>query len=132
MNGTSHLARWCLFSIDNILIGHGLRERDINGFAPAQSHIKLAVYLHRTGFDTICTTSAFVLIYITRLLFDLDLKITHKALYLLYFGITKESYIRVLSHINHFGSENASRAIQGGEGLVQLSHAPTDGGFTLY
>ncbi len=38
----------------------------------------------------------------------------------------------MVAGIHHFGRQDAGRAIQGGEGLVELSHVPTDGGFALH
>ena len=35
------------------------------------------------------------------------------------------------SHIHHFGRQNARGAVQGRERLIQLGHAPADGGFPL-
>ena len=55
-------------------------------------------------------------------------EITYKAAYLGDLAIGKDTYLLVLSHVNHLGSEYASGTVEGGEGLVELSHFSADGG----
>ena len=38
----------------------------------------------------------------------------------------------MLADLHHLGSQNAGRAVQGGEGLVQLGHVAADGRFPLH
>ena len=83
-----------------------MRERNIYSRAFAQLQMKLRVHLLRAFLPAGAAARTFHVIYLPHLLQDADLKIAHKALDFLHFGISKESNVRMLGHINHLGRQD--------------------------
>ena len=61
-----------------------------------------------------------------------DDEITDIAIHFLNLGVGQQGDIGMIANLHHFWCEDAGRAIQGGEGFIELSHMPTDGRFTFH
>ncbi len=66
-----------------------------------------------------------------RLLADVHGEVAHVALDLVHLAVGHDLDVLVLCAVDHARREDARRAVDGGEGLVELGHDPTDGGLLL-
>ena len=71
------------------------------------------------------------LVHVAGLLADLDVEVAHRAAHLLHLGVGQQGDVLVLAGLGHLGREDAGRAVQGGEGLVELGHVAADAGALL-
>ncbi len=54
------------------------------------------------------------------------------AIHLLHLAVGEQGDVGVLADIHHLGRQNTGRAVQRGEGLVQLGHVAANGRFPLH
>ena len=67
-----------------------------------------------------------------RLLADVDGEVAHVARHLVDLAVGHHVDVLVLGAVDHARREDAGRAVDGGEGLVELGHHPADGGLPLH
>ncbi len=110
-------------------VGNGLSKGDINGAPVVQVHVEFVLALAGGALGGAQRAArALGLVHETGLFADGGLEGAHESGNLFHLGVGDDVDLLVLRSFHHLGGENARRAVQGGEGLVQLSHAPADGG----
>ena len=112
--------------IDHVGVRHRLRERNEDSLAICNPHVKLAGGSHRTELGAVAAGHTSAGIDIGRLLEDLDLEVADAAGHFLHFGEHQDLNILTLPHRHHLRGQNASRAIERREGLVEHGHAAAD------
>ena len=118
--------------VDGKRARHGLREKPVDRLAAGEELIELVGYRHGADGRTFAAAGALTYVHVARLLLHLHLEIADVARNLGHFGVGQQGDVGVAGGQHHFGCQNAGRAVQGGEGLVQLSHAAADGGVLFY
>ena len=83
--------------------------------------------LLRALFGAETATRADVFLYIASLALDGHFEVADKALDIGHFGIGEDADLLVLRHIHHFRGQDARRAVQRRERLVELCHLTADG-----
>jgi hypothetical protein len=122
MERTGGCAWRCPFPVDGIFERDRLRKRDIDGLSLSKPHIKFIRKGDRALGHTVCTGCAFVDIHIAGFLPEDHLEMSGFPFDMEHLGIGEEVDVGMVRRIDHLGRDDASRAIQGGKGLVQLSH----------
>ena len=118
-----------LLGIDAGDVGNGLCERDIDGRARVQAHVELVPALAGGAFlHARAAAGALGGVHIARLFADGDGEVAHEAGDLFDLGVGDDVDLLALGGVHHLRGEDAGRAVQGREGLVQLRHAAADGG----
>lgn len=122
-----------MFPVDHRLVGHRLGERDVDRGTEPHGSVELAGYLLGGAFGGAGSAAGALLqIDAAGLQADTGLEIADKAFQRFDFGIGIEGDVGMLRHLDHAGGEDALRAVQRREGLGQLRHVPSDGGFALH
>ncbi len=111
--------------------GHRLGKRAADGPALAQALVPVIGDRHRTHFGALAATGADPLLDIPRVLMDRDAEVAHETRYIGHLAERMQPDVGMLPHVDHLGCANARRAVQGGEGLVELQHVAADGGSGL-
>jgi hypothetical protein len=119
-------------AIDGIFEGDGLGEGDIDGLSLPESHIEFVWKRYRALSHAVCTGRTFGRIDIARLSSDGDFEMTGLTLDVDHFGIGEEVDVGMVGRVHHLGGDDASRAIEGGKGLVELCHVAADGWVFLH
>ena len=115
--------------IDRRDLRNGLRERDIDGAPLVHAQIELIWHLLlRTFLGTQPAAGADVLFDVACLALDFDVEIADEAADLRHLAVREDADFFVLSGVDHFRGQDARRAVQGREGLVELRHFAADGG----
>ena len=114
--------------VDHRHVGNGLGKGGVDGAAGIQPSVEfIQRLLGGAFFLTHAAAGALVHVHVTRLLADVHRKAAHKAGYPLHLAVGVQGDILVGGGVHHFWGQNTGGAVQGGEGLVQLGHAPADG-----
>ena len=114
--------------IDDGLLGDGLRKGNGDGRGVARQFIEGVGRFFGRAFLCACAAArAQAPVHIGGALADFDRKVAHIARNVFHFGIGVERNVGVLGHVHHLGAENTGRAVNGGEGFVQLGHLAADG-----
>ena len=123
------------FGVDDRHLRDGLRERDVNRAALAQSHVEfirhfcLFVY---AGVDALQAAGAEVLIHIPRVSQHRDFVVAHVAVHVGHLGAGPQRDVRMAADGGHLRGEDAGGAIQGRERLVKPGHVAAYGGFAFH
>ena len=122
-----------VIGIDGGLLGNGLGEGNVDGTAVADVFIEgVGHVLRRTLFGAGAAAGALVPVDVGGALSDLHGEVAHEAGNAFHLGMGVQRDVRILGHVHHLGREHAARAVDGGEGLVELGHLAADGAFTLH
>ena len=121
-----------VLAVDNRVLGHGLREGGVNGFAVSQtSFVNLVDHLLGTFFLADAAAGAQIGVDRAGFLFDRYREIAHVTIDMGHFSPGEQGNVGMNARRDHLGGENAGGAVEGGEGLVELSHVTANGGLTL-
>ena len=101
-------------------------ERPVDCFTLAQTLLKLTIQFYRTDIKTLGTAGTLDFVNITSFFLNFGLEIADIARYLHYLAVAHEVNVRVLTGGGHLWGQDTGGTIQGGEGLIKLSHVPTD------
>ena len=115
-----------VLAVDDRLARHGLRERRVDGLPLAEPRVELGADLHRALRDAVAAAGAEVPVDARRPLPDRDREVANVTGNVLDLRIDHEIDVRVPSHVDHFRRQDARRAVQRRERLVELRHAPAD------
>ena len=120
--------------VDQHHLRRGLRERDIDRLALAQALVELVgnfgSLIDAVG-DALLAAGAEVLVDVARLALHRDRVVAHVAVHLGHLRVAPERDVRVRADRGHLGRQNAGRAVQRREGLVELGHVAADGRLAL-
>ncbi len=112
--------------IDDCNFWHSMRRMNVHSSSVGHVFVESVRDLHGTNFDAGFASNAFFQINECGLLQDRDVIIANEAFNTGHFGIRHEYDVFVFCHVNHLGRENASAAIKGWKGLIQLAHSPAN------
>ncbi|OPZ85249.1 MAG: hypothetical protein BWY76_01490 [bacterium ADurb.Bin429] len=113
----------------------GLREGHVDRLALRQAVVELVVepaLFEDAGFHAGVAAHAEVFFHVARLAAHLHAEVAHVAGHLRHFRVGPQRDVRVHPHQRHFRGEDAGRAVEGGEGLVELRHVAADGRLALH
>ena len=114
--------------IDGRNLRHGLRKRDIDRAAIVHTEVKFVWnLLLRTLFRTQTAAGADVLLHKARFAADFHMEVADKAADGFNLGIGIDVDFFVLRTVNHFRCQDARRAVECRERLVDLGHLAADG-----
>ena len=106
---------------------HGLRERHVDRLARGHADLEHVVdHFPRALLHADAAARAIGGVDHAGLLADLDLEVAHRSAHLFQLGVGEHRDLVVLADFGHLGREDAGRAVQRGEGLVELGHVPAD------
>ena len=109
-------------------IGNSLGKGGVNGAAGVEAPVELVQGLLGGAFLLADTAAGTLIhIHIAGLLADIHSEIAHKAGNLFHLGPGMYGDILVSRSLHHLRGQNTGRAVQGGEGLIQLAHTATNG-----
>ena len=117
--------------LDGGPLGHRLREGDVDGLGRLQPLVELVGGLGRALLHAELAADALGPVDHGRLLADVDGEVAHVARHLVDLAVGHQLDVLVLGAVDHARREDAGRAVDGGEGLVELGHDPADGGLPL-
>ena len=123
------------FRVDQHHLGRGLRERNVHRLALAEAFIEIVVefgLLVDAMGDALLAAGAEVFQHVPRLAADGHLEVAHIAVHFHDLRVAPQRDVLVGADLGHLRSQNAGRAVQRREGLVELGHVPADGGLTLH
>ncbi len=121
-----------IVAVDHRELRYGLREGAVDRLAVAHPGLEdLVDDLARALLDADAAAGAVLLIHAARLLADADVEVADEARDLLDLGIAQQGDLVVRPDVRHLGRQDAGRAVQGGEGLVELRHVAADGRLAL-
>ena len=103
-----------------------LRERAVDGLAGLQAHVELVAADLRTVIDAQTAGDALLLAHIARVLPDGDREVAGITLAPGDFCVGDDLDERMPTGIHGLRPENSYGAVHGGEGLVELGHAPAE------
>src|SRR5450759_2222752 len=119
--------------VNDRVLGHGLREGGIDCLAVTETCFKFIVdYFLWAFFPAYTAAGAVSSFNVPGMLIDRYREVADVSIHFLDFGICQHGDVGVIAHIHHFGRQDTGRAVKGGEGLIKLSHMPTDGWFALH
>jgi hypothetical protein len=107
---------------------NGLGVFLVSGLALSQALVVFVRKRDRADLDTVAAGRALGFIDETRLFAKGDLEFARRPFDMPYFGAGNQVDIKMPADLDQFGREDSHGAIVGGEGLVQLTHHPADGG----
>jgi hypothetical protein len=119
-------------AINGIFKGDGLGEGGIDGLSLPEAHIEFVWKRYWALSHAVCTGCAFGCIDISRFSSDDDFEMTGFTFDVDHFGIGEEVDVGMVGCVHHLGCDDASRAIEGGKGLVELGHMAADGWVLLH
>ena len=114
--------------VDDRNIRDGLRKRNVDGRSCIESPVEFVRRL--SGRALRCADAAARAVfrsYGTGMLCDLDSEVSDEARHIRHLRVGEDPDIRVLVDLCHSRSEDAGRAVERRECLVQLAHASADG-----
>ena len=117
--------------LNDVGAGNRLGIAPIGGMTVDHPYVEHAFYLHRTDFGALSTAGAFIKFDVSSFLSDGDLKVPRIPFDFVYFSIGDGLYVEVSSGLHQPGGYYTHSAVVGGEGLVELSHHPTNIAFLL-
>ena len=88
-------------------------------------------HLARALLDADAAAGALVVVDVAGLLADLHLEVAHRAADFLQLGVGQQGDVLVLADLRHLRREDAGRAVERGEGLVELGHVAADARLAL-
>ena len=116
-----------VLAVDDRLVGHGLREHGVDGGPEGHLLVELrGNLLHRALGDADAAAGALGVVHAGGLASHLDLELANAAAHFFHLVIGEQLDVGVLGHLDHLGRQDAGRAIQRREGLVQLGHVAAD------
>ena len=105
----------------------GLREGRVDRLPRAHPGLELRVdHFARALLDADAATRAGIVIHAPGFLADGDLEVAHGSFDGFHFGICQQGDVLVLARFGHLGRQNARRAVQCRERLVELGHVAAD------
>ena len=115
------------FGVDHRDPRHGLRERHVDRLAVAHAGLEFRIqHLARALFHADAAARAHVVIDVPGLLADLDFEVAHRAADFFQLRVRQQRDVLVLAGLRHLGRQDARRAVQRGERLVELGHVAAD------
>ena len=114
--------------VNGIFQGNRLRVLDVSGFSFVQVAVEFVVHLFGTFLRTNAAGDAFFRVNIARPFAYRYRKTTGGAFHLFHISHGDELNIEMTPAFHQLRGENTHGTIIGGKGLVQLRHAPADGG----
>jgi hypothetical protein len=102
--------------------GNSLRKINMDGFIIRYFLIKLVWVFRRAIFDTGSTTRAIILDNVSGFFNQSNFEVTCFTLYIFYFGVSQDLYIRMPSNLDELGSEYSYGAVISWKGLIKLGH----------
>ncbi len=121
-----------MFHLYGSPLGDRLREGDVYGLGLFQSDVEDVRRFGGALLHADLAAHALVPVDHGGFLADIDGEVAHVARDLLDLAVGHEGDVLVLRAVHHARREDAGRAVDGGEGLVQLGHDPADRGLLLH
>ena len=110
-----------------------MRKGGVDGLAVAEAGLEFVIddFL-RAFFPADAAAGAILGLDVAGAFLDGDGEIADKAIHFLHLGIGQQGDVGVIARQNHFGGQDAGRAVESWEGLIELGHVATDGWFTFH
>jgi len=116
------------FGINDGLERHGLGKGDIGRGALAQPGLVFGGHtiFPDAGSGALAAAGTEVHVHVTGLALDPHVKIAHVTGNVYHLAIVQQFNFGMPTGIHHFGAENSSATVEGGESFIQLGHVPAD------
>ncbi len=128
VHGAGALAGRVALLGDRVGVGDGLRIELVDGLAFALLLVERIGHLHRADRDALAAAGADRRVDVPGVVVDARLEVAGLASQAGELGVGDDLDVEVAAGLDELGGKGAHRAVVGGEGLVELSHVPAEGG----